>query len=714
MEALDEYKSGFSNYIDEIVRDKDSRYSGGSEAFARKVAEILINYEQLDGFNYCFDERTLGRSRSRIDGYWKEGDETTKDNIVNLVIVVYDVDAVEDGKTLGKAEADRYFSYLENFVEGSLEGKLETVIDDVLDAKQLAREIREDFEKTERFRFFIFTNYAVTSTLQRNIQRGQITYEKNTAGIDKQIWSLERLFELENNSSAEDIEVDFASMMQGNGLPCLKAALSEDGQSLNYDCYLAVIPGHVLSELYEQYGMRLLQSNVRSFLTAQGKVNKNIQLTIKDNPEKFFAFNNGIAVTAKEVTTKNVDGALYIASTKDFQIINGGQTTASLAYAHVKSKADLSKIFVQMKLTAISDKVDEEAREEFNMSISRTSNSQNKVSDSDLTSSRPFHRHMETVSKAVKVPALSGSQVVSMWYYERTRGQYRQEQMKMTPAEQKKFLLKYPKEHVITKTDISKMHNCWAQLPHIVSKGAQTNNNNFSANIDELWKDEKNKEAFNENYYKNICCLKLIEDFLSKAIPGQSWYKNAYRANVIYYTIALLRKFTDAVEAGKFSLGRIWKEQAVPESLGNYLLQIAALVYKSITDPNAKTQNVTQWCKKEDCWNKVQEDVKLKVPEAVIKDFFISKSEARKEAAEAKSNNKLFTQVDDASEVLKLGADEWKRLRDFALRHDHLTLEENRALGVAVKIPARMPNPYQLKLLLLFRKRMLDSGYSRL
>ena len=82
---------------------------------------------------------------------------------------------------------------------------------------------------------------------------------------------------------------------------------------------------------------------MRSFLQLKGKVNKSIRNTILNEPTMFFAYNNGIAGTASEVNVENVGSQLYITSIKALQIVNGGQTTASLARALLKDKKDGSE-----------------------------------------------------------------------------------------------------------------------------------------------------------------------------------------------------------------------------------------------------------------------------------------------------------------------------------------------------------------------------------
>lgn len=171
-----------------------------------------------------------------------------------------------------------------------------------------------------------------------------------------------------------------------------------------------------------------MEANVRSFLKFNGGVNKGIRGTILNEKSRFFTYNNGISTTAKSIELENnpVHG-LMITSFTDLQIINGGQTTATLAATNIKNGADLSGIFVQMKLTVLKNDDPELIR-----NIATYANSQNKVKTADLNSSHPFYVRMEDFSRKLYAPLESGQLVQQLWFFERARGQYEQPMMQMT------------------------------------------------------------------------------------------------------------------------------------------------------------------------------------------------------------------------------------------------------------------------------------------
>jgi hypothetical protein len=90
----------------------------------------------------------------------------------------------------------------------------------------------------------------------------------------------------------------------------------------------------MLADIYNDYRSALLERNVRSFLQFNGKVNKGIRDTLKTAPHRFLPYNNGLSTTASSVVlTGASNGTAHIRSLADFQIVNGGQTTASIAAA---------------------------------------------------------------------------------------------------------------------------------------------------------------------------------------------------------------------------------------------------------------------------------------------------------------------------------------------------------------------------------------------
>ena len=279
------------------------------------------------------------------------------------------------------------------------------------------------------------------------------------------VWDATRLHKLEASSLArEDIVVDLDD--HGGPVPILPAHMPGSP----YGAYLSVFPGAVLASIYDRWEARLLESNVRVFLQARGNVNKGIRTTIEDEPQMFFAYNNGITATAEAIETEERDGGTVMTRIRNLQIVNGGQTTASI-HAALRAKKDLSGVFVQAKLSI----VDAEQAERIVPDISRYANSQNRIAAADFFSNHPFHMRMEDISRRIYAPAREGAFTQSRWFYERARGQFADRRSGLTAAETRKFDLEHPRAQVFTKTDLAKAEMTWRRQPDVVSKGAQKN-----------------------------------------------------------------------------------------------------------------------------------------------------------------------------------------------------------------------------------------------
>ncbi len=462
------------------------------------------------------------------------------------------------------------------------------LVDSLLEKKQ---EIR-------KFKFLIFTNFIVGNDI---INLTSVEFQK--IPTECQIWSIERLFKIcASDSGRHTVEINFKDYTP-SGIPCLNAS---ELTTKEFKSYLCIIPGSVLADVYDKHGSLLLEGNVRSFLSTKVAVNKKIRNTILESPERFFAYNNGIAATAMNISIESTLDGQRLISASDFQIINGGQTTASLSNTRYKDKCDLSLVFVQMKLTVL-EKIIEDDATKLIQDISRSSNSQNKINDADFFSTHPFHILMERCSQKLFARAIDGSQFDTKWFYERARGQYFQKQMHLTRSEKKKFLLQHPKSQVITKTDLAKVRNTWASFPHIVSRGAQTNFSHFADKTSKDWVQHKDVLQSGNRYFQESVALILMFKYMEKMIPSQTWYCQGYRANIITYSISLLHKLIKEQFFKKdLDLVSIWTRQAIPDAVQHSLVALSEKVYFKITDASRSVENVTQWCKREDCWNSIQ------------------------------------------------------------------------------------------------------------
>lgn len=685
------------DFLEEIKADALVTGEGSCASFVSSFARYLEEAEYFFDFTSSYYEGIGKQNRKlRVDGYSFDDFDKT----INIIIADYDL---SDNRTLTKTQAGQLRNRLVNFIEDALNTKLHQNVEMSRPCSDLVDLLREKRKEIRKYQLLIFTTADISASIKK-IDSGEID------GIPSecQIWNLERLFQLCGVGSGRNIiEIDFKSYTE-DGIPCLEAS---NATTADFKSYLCIIPGNVIADLYDKYGSSMLEGNVRSFLSTKVAVNKKIRTTILQEPERFFAYNNGISSTAMDVKFEQTEKGLFLVYAQDFQIINGGQTTASLSSAryNYKNKVNLDAIFVQMKLTVINNSLENEDASQLVQNISRSSNSQNKVSDADFFSTHPFHLQMERCSQRLGARGTGGLQFETKWFYERARGQYLQKQMRMTPAEKKKFILQNPKNQLITKTDLAKIRNTWDGLPHVVSKGAQANFTNFAQKISEIWEKDEGL-LFGEKYFQESVALCLIFRYTEAVIPQQSWYQQGYRANIVTYTIASLHNLIQTQFPKKdLDLMGVWTRQTIPEALQNVLIKLSKLVYEKLTDPMRGVENVTQWCKREACWKSVQ-NIRFELPRQ-FESCLIGQDEIRTLVKDSKENRLVEMDVDIMKKVLEIRPDQWQSAMNFAKSRRMVSADELTALRFALQMPNKIPSAIQSKKLLVLLERLYGEGF---
>jgi hypothetical protein len=684
------------DFLEDVKADAAVTGDGSCASFVAEFARYLQEAEYIMDFTASYFEGTGKRNRRlRVDGYaYNEFDKT-------MSLIIADYEGFDDERVFGLTQAKQLQDRLIYFIDDAQNTLLHREIEMSRASSDLVDFLREKRSEIRKYQLLIFTTASISERIT-SLESGDI----NGVLTECQIWDIERLFKVcASDTGRHIIEIDFKELSE-YGIPCIEASGTATEE---FKSCLCIISGTLLADIYDKYGSSLLESNVRSFLSTKVAVNKKIRTTIIQKPERFFAYNNGISAAAMNVQINSTPQGQFLVSAKDFQIINGGQTTASLSNARFRDKADLSKIFVQMKLTVI-EKTREEDATGLIQDISRSSNSQNKVSDADFFSTHPFHIRMENCSKRLYAKAVGGSQLDTIWFYERAKGQYLQSQMRLTLAEKKKFLLQRPKNQLITKTDLAKARNTWKGLPHIVSRGAQTNFTEFAQKTSDEWNGQDNGLLFGDKYFQESAALCLMFRYTESMIPHQEWYQQGYRANIVTYAIALLHKliqkqFSDS----DLDLMRIWSYQEVPEIVKNILIELSKEVYCKITDPSRDIENVTQWCKRERCWDDVQ-SISYNLP-AEIDAYLVGKEEMKSASREAKRDQRIVTDAEIMTKVVKIGPAKWREAFDFAAAKQLVSSDEITAMRIAGQMPVKIPTPAQCKKLVGIIDRLYEEGF---
>lgn len=606
-------------------------------AFVSEVAERLEEDPVFGQFVPLEFSGTGSRNRQlRVHGFTELDDS---DGTIGLVIGKWSDS--EDPETLTTTVVNQLSGWLESFVLESVESRLNERIAEANPAYELACQLQDMGTRINRIRLHIFSNQPLTQRFKEE-QCGKV------AGIpiERHIWDLQRLKAMyESSREREAVEITLSDF-GCDGIPCIEAARTDRLRS-----YLCVMDATLLADLFERYGSRLLEGNVRSFLGMKGGVNKGIRATIQDSPSLFFAYNNGIAATAASLTVENVDGRHLMTGLVDFQIVNGGQTTASILNARKKDRLSLGGVTVQMKLTEVS----RDDAHDLIPKIAQFANTQNKVAVADFFANHPFHIKIEEISRRLQVPAKAGARVQSKWFYERSRGQFQNERLYLTKAKKDAFDLEYPTEQLINKTDLAKYDSTWREKPHWVSLGAQKNFTKFADQFTSKSPDVSESEYWNtispnygESYYQQIVAVAILWKRTETIVStGRGdWYEGDYRPQIVAYSLSLL--FHSLRRSGhEFDLGQVWARQGMDGMLENCIRNLAIAVQKAILSPPQGMTNVGEWSKKEACWEKVRQ---LSVPcTQQIDQWIVSKEEFKK----AKSDGKKAGMQDDGIGIQK-------------------------------------------------------------
>ncbi len=609
-------------------------------SFVQVAAEHLADAGEVADFQGCHYRGPGTRQRSIwLDGYsFDDVDDSVR-------LLVADFRGQAEMPTLTQTEGERLVGRVRAFVDDAMRGALGD-IEVSAEAYQFAAHLREREHFISRFRIFLVTDCVLSSRV-KDWPEGEILGKP----VEYHIWDIGRFHRaFESKSGRDDLDIDFTAYLH-DGIPCLEAS----ADASQFSAYLCIVPGTVLAKMYDEFGSRLLEGNVRSFLSARGKINKGIRNTVLNQPAMFFAFNNGIAATATEVRTGKKDAGLRLLGAKEFQIVNGGQTTASISIAAKNDKASLDGVFVQLKLCVVPPA---ESGEVIPL-IARYANSQNKVGDADFFSNHEFHRRMEEMSRRLLAPAHGGAQYETQWFYERARGQYLTEQARLTrAAEKNRFLVRFPRNQLITKTDLAKVENSWLEKPHVVSLGAQKNFLKFAEYISERW--DRSDAEFNEEYFRRVVARTILFRTIEKLAA-----KGGFRANVVTYSIAKLASMIhDAQPKRELNFEMIWRKQELSPALIHQLGTVSAAVLEIITTPPEGTRNVTEWCKKELCWKRIQAlAIKLRTDfSRELVDFDEDRTAKKDGRAQQKADNKINAQI----EVVGLGEQYWSAIATWA------------------------------------------------
>ena len=607
------------------------------DAFTQIAFDTLSESGEFDDPLVCYH-----RSRGmEVSGYLLDEDEGRLDVFLSIHT------NAAPPETVTRQQVDVAFRRLGVFTEWCLGGGF-VELEESSPVFDMASHIHSFRDGLTRIGLYVITDGRTTVEKLPQDELGGIP-------VSRSLWDIVRLHRLSTSGRRrETISIDLRERC-GGPLPCLQADTTQEG----YRAFLTLVPGELLRGIYADYGTRLLERNVRSFLQARGRVNRGIRDTITDEPERFLAYNNGITLTAETVELCSDPGMTAITKLDGLQIVNGGQTTASLL-ATGRGRADLSQVYVAAKLIEIRSG---DSHDELVRNVSRYANSQNRISEADFSANDPFHVGIEELSRTTWAPPASGTQRETRWFYERARGQYQVARAaETTPARRRMFATVHPTKQRFNKTDLAKFESTWDQLPHIVSRGAQKNFSDFTIRLDDRGRIEPDR-----TYFERLVAKAILFRETERIVQRQNF--GGYRANIVTYTLALLCNAIDQ----RLDLERIWREQAIGETLERVIGDLSHGVHAIIINP-PDGRNITEWCKSEACWDAVREGV----PTAAVAEL---RGEVMSGDALHRENRRNLSDlpdeyVENMRRVVEINSEGWRLLSDWGSETHALDVSE--------------------------------------
>jgi len=622
------------DFLESVLFTVEDEGTPQEDVVTNDILEYAIDAGEVIAFEICHY-----KVRSIKINAWNYDEEN---EIIDLFVAIFKgeqrLTKVSDSDILDA------FSKAENFFWAARDKKLSAKVDESdINVFDLVQIIEQTKDEVRNVRIFVLTNGQASADIVPESKEEKDVY------IDFHLWDIERVYQQYLiKAGKQKTEIDFLNDYNYK-LKCLHM----DKVSEKVDVYLAIMPSKVLSSIYEKYRQGLLEKNVRTFLQFKAKVNKGIRDTIRESPDMFFAYNNGISTTAEKVEIEFEDSIPYITRIENWQIVNGGQTTASIFATSKEKEIDLSKVFVQTKISVVQ----KEVVADIVPKISEFANTQTAIKKSDFKSNSDYHISIENFSRTEWMPTKTGGKATNKWFYERARGQYLDDKSQKTGREMKLFEREYPKKQKFTKTDLAKYEMSWWQRPYDVGKGAENNFNLFTKEI------LGQKNEISKKYYQRLIAKAILFKEIDRIVAKKNL--GGYKANMVSYILAWLSYKTSK----KLNLDLIWENQVISETVNSLIEQMIVTVWEHINNPSKAGMNIGEWCKKTECW-------------LTLKDKFIDISlidnEIRKEADTYIENDLIGQELSPQEikmieEAGKINSEVWFALSKWAKENNRFT-----------------------------------------
>ncbi len=675
----------FLNYRKELLdNSKDEEGFVQQTILLSQILPLMVDAKLLESEDWNDSYYLNTAENLKLNGY------TVNESSERLQLFIVDESSIDltssdgDLQISTKSHYDNQFQRVTKFLNKAIKGYLN---DDVQDAdpirpllSQLSSAIgAEQFDVIEIFLVSATSTTEIRSTIPQpkriefkdeNISVG---FTRNRERVNKELLIIKKLIDLNflydvliSQGNREALVIDFENLFDYK-IEVIKAAEEE-----NFESYLCVLPAQILSDLYKRYSSRLLEKNVRSFLQFKG-VNKGIRETIRVSPEKFIAFNNGITITATAKEIESENGKMFIKSLTDFQIVNGGQTTASIYFTQ-KDGFPIDKVKIMAKINIARD-VTEEGLDSLISDISKYSNSQTKVSNVDLSSRSPQLNKLKSLSESVVTP--SGRK----WFFEKARGEFNTK-LRIAGSNKARIEKEYPKNYRFSKEQLGKYFTAWGDQPYVVKKGGEKVFRYFLEEITGKLPSRKSIKV-DRNFYEELISKIILFTQLEKTYGQGKNSMGQIRSAVVPYTISIMYIYTDGAKEGKqFDLSKIWKKEKLEEDLITFFRELMGLMNELIKT-YSESDDYGEYSKNKKLWENISVSKEIeKFMTSKISQQILSKySVAIKEKKNGEPTEVDFEKIQMNIEIISKGMEFYNQLRN---KYDGLSKLQDKRMDIII------------------------------
>ena len=645
--------------VDLLNESQDEEGFINESSFINNIIPLMLDAKLIDteDFTETYYSTEIDSSTIKINGY------IINDSGERLQLFILNDESISlNSKNLEislKEYYDNIFKKAINFTNKAIKGHL----NDIQDIGSINALINQMSSSLGADQFDVVEIFLVSATATVNNsgsivqpkridfkdEKIKIKYTKNRESVEKEILLMKRLIDLNflynvliSQGNREALTINFEEQFDFK-IEAIKAA-----DETNFESYLCVLPATILAELYKRFSSRLLEKNVRSFLQFRG-VNLGMRKTLTKDPEKFIAFNNGLTITASNKEEETINGKFYIKSLSDFQIVNGGQTTASIYFSQ-KDGIDISKVKVMAKIN-VAKNVSEEDLNELISNISEFSNSQSKVTNVDLRSRNPNLNKIKALSESIITP--SGRK----WFFEKSKGEFNTKLRIAGSSGKNRIEKEYPKEYRFTKEQLGKYFSSWDDEPYKVKKGGEAIFRKF---LEDIGSEENSKKV---NIDRNFYELLISKIILFKSLENIHGTRNnaigQLRSAVVPYAISILYAHTEGNKKNDktFDLSKLWNKEGVEDDLEVYLKSLMILI-NDLIKKYAKSDDLGEYSKKKELWDdistskEISEFIESSNSIQIFEKYSISKKELEKKLKVSAKNKEVdFKHIYDTIDI---------------------------------------------------------------